>query len=80
MLTIMIALIPALLWGCMPIVITKIGGTTRQQTMGITMGALLFALIALGFTTPSFSVGTLVIGFFNRVFLGCGTVISTAVI
>lgn len=72
MLTIMIALIPALLWGCMPIVITKIGGTTRQQTMGITMGALLFALIALGFTAPSFSVGTLVIGFLTGCFWAVG--------
>lgn len=41
----MIALIPALLWGTVPLIITKFGGSTRQQTMGMTLGALTFAVI-----------------------------------
>ncbi|MBC1531174.1 EamA family transporter [Listeria booriae] len=60
---ILIALIPALMWGIMPLLITKIGGTTRQQTMGITFGALVFACIALAFTDPKYTMETLVISF-----------------
>ncbi|MBC1605240.1 GRP family sugar transporter [Paenilisteria rocourtiae] len=60
---ILIALIPALLWGFMPLVITKIGGTTRQQTMGITFGALVFACIAFLFTDPVYTLKTVLISF-----------------
>ncbi|MBC6309181.1 glucose transporter GlcU [Listeria sp. FSL L7-1582] len=60
---ILIALIPALLWGFMPLIITKIGGTTRQQTTGITFGALIFACIAFLFTDPVYTAETVIISF-----------------
>ncbi|MBC6314382.1 GRP family sugar transporter [Listeria grandensis] len=60
---IMIALIPALLWGFMPLLITKIGGTTRQQTTGITFGALIFACIAFIFTDPVYTAETVIVSF-----------------
>ncbi|WP_099224439.1 GRP family sugar transporter [Listeria costaricensis] len=58
-----IALIPALLWGFMPLIITKVGGTTRQQTMGVTLGALLFACIVFLFSPPTYTLYTFVISF-----------------
>ncbi|EUJ48876.1 GRP family sugar transporter [Listeria fleischmannii] len=60
---IIIALIPALLWGIMPLIITKVGGTARQQTMGVTLGAFVFALIVFAFRKPDFTVETLVVSF-----------------
>ncbi|EIA19344.1 GRP family sugar transporter [Listeria fleischmannii] len=60
---IIIALIPALLWGIMPLIITKVGGTARQQTMGVTLGAFGFALIVFAFRKPDFTVETLVVSF-----------------
>lgn len=62
-LNIIIALIPALLWGIMPLIITKVGGTARQQTMGVTLGAFVFALIVFAFRKPDFTVETLVVSF-----------------
>ncbi len=62
---ILIALIPAFLWGIMPLVITKVGGTARQQTMGVTLGAFVFALIVFAFRQPEYTVQTLVVSFFT---------------
>jgi glucose uptake protein len=62
-LNIIVALIPALLWGIMPLIITKVGGTARQQTMGVTLGAFVFALIVFAFRKPDFTVETLVVSF-----------------
>lgn len=41
---IVIALIPAVMWGIMPLVVSKIGGKPRQQIIGTTFGALAFAI------------------------------------
>ncbi|HHQ0879387.1 TPA: GRP family sugar transporter [Listeria monocytogenes] len=60
---IMIALIPALLWGTVPLIITKFGGSTRQQTMGMTLGALTFAVIVFFFTDPVYTLKTVRISF-----------------
>ncbi|WP_371335629.1 GRP family sugar transporter [Listeria monocytogenes] len=60
---IMIALIPALLWGTVPLIITKFGGSTRQQTMGMTLGALTFAVIVFFFTDPVYTLKTVGISF-----------------
>lgn len=59
----MIALIPALLWGTVPLIITKFGGSTRQQTMGMTLGALTFAVIVFFFTDPVYTLKTVGISF-----------------
>ncbi|CAK8053513.1 GRP family sugar transporter [Eupransor demetentiae] len=43
-LAILIALFPALFWGSVGIVSSKMGGTAAQQTLGMTVGALIFGL------------------------------------
>lgn len=40
-----IALIPALAWGSIGLISGKLGGTANQQTLGMTWGALLFAIV-----------------------------------
>lgn len=45
----LIALIPALAWGSVGIVTTKMGGTAAQGTLGMTLGALIFGLSTLFF-------------------------------
>jgi glucose uptake protein len=47
--SILIALIPALAWGSVGLVNTKMGGTAAQQTLGMTFGALLFGLATMFF-------------------------------
>ena len=42
---IMLALVPALMWGMMPIIATHFGGTQHRQTLGVTLGALVLAII-----------------------------------
>ncbi|TLG72710.1 GRP family sugar transporter [Culicoidibacter larvae] len=60
---IMIALLPALLWGIIPLLITKIGGSIRQQIIGITSGALIFAGITFFFTSPVYTLQIILISF-----------------
>lgn len=49
MMGILIALIPALAWGSVGLVGTKMGGSASQQTFGMTLGALLFGLSTMFF-------------------------------
>lgn len=58
-----IALLPALLWGIIPLLITKIGGSIRQQIIGITSGALIFAIIVYFFTGPAYTLQIILISF-----------------
>lgn len=41
----LIALIPAIAWGSIGLVSGKLGGNANQQTLGMTLGALLFSLL-----------------------------------
>ena len=51
---IIFALLPALFWGSVGIVATKMGGSAAQQTLGMSAGALLFGLLLMfGFVLPS---------------------------
>lgn len=51
---IVLALLPALFWGSVGIVATKIGGSASQQTLGISAGALLFGLVVMfGYVIPN---------------------------
>ncbi len=43
---IIFALIPMFTWGLIGFTSNKIGGTANQQTLGLTIGALLFALVS----------------------------------
>ena len=40
-----IALIPALAWGSIGLISGKLGGNANQQTLGMTWGALIFAIV-----------------------------------
>ncbi|WP_414501148.1 GRP family sugar transporter [Zymobacter sp. IVIA_12111.31 C1] len=42
---ILLALVPALMWGMMPLIATHFGGTQHRQTLGVTLGALVLAII-----------------------------------
>lgn len=61
---ILIALVPALMWGTLPLVVSKIGGSTEQQIIGTTLGALIFAIITFFFVSPELSTTAWVAGFF----------------
>ncbi|GAO99573.1 GRP family sugar transporter [Fructobacillus ficulneus] len=48
-----IALLPALFWGSVGLVSTKMGGSAAQQTFGMSIGALIFGMVTLfGFVIP----------------------------
>lgn len=57
---IIMALLPALFWGSVGLVSTKMGGSAAQQTFGMSVGALIFGLITMfGFVIPNgFYMGT----------------------
>lgn len=46
---IVIALIPALCWGSLGILSTKFGGNSSQQTLGLTLGGLIFGIVSYVF-------------------------------
>ncbi|WP_392565203.1 GRP family sugar transporter [Utexia brackfieldae] len=50
MLNIVIGLFPALMWGILPILLTKIGGQPIHQMVGTTLGALAVAIVIFCFT------------------------------
>ncbi|MCP1659441.1 GRP family sugar transporter [Neisseria perflava] len=47
-----LALLPALFWGSMILFTVYIGGTAYSQLLGITVGALLFAVVNYAFSDP----------------------------
>lgn len=53
---ILIALIPALGWGSMPIITGKVGGSPVNQIFGIGAGASIIGLLAFAFTRPTVSL------------------------
>lgn len=58
---IMIALIPALFWGILPLVVSSIGGSPNNQIIGTTLGAFVVALIVAIFV-PANLVWPVIIG------------------
>lgn len=49
---IILGLIPALMWGMLPVILQKLGGKPGSQQMGLALGALLFAVVVLFFKGP----------------------------
>ncbi|MFC6171360.1 GRP family sugar transporter [Loigolactobacillus jiayinensis] len=60
--SILIALIPALCWGSIGLVSGKLGGTAHQQTLGMTIGALVFSIGAYVAYHPVINVKVFVVG------------------
>lgn len=59
---ILYALVPMFAWGSIGFVSNKIGGKPNQQTLGMTLGALLFAFVVCLFVRPEMSVSLWVFG------------------
>lgn len=70
---ILFALLPSILWGSYSLVIPKFGGNTGQQTVGVTLGALLFAIITFPFTPHSYTVLSFSVSFLSGIVwaIGC---------
>ncbi|WP_251547336.1 GRP family sugar transporter [Limosilactobacillus caecicola] len=49
----LIALIPAVCWGIMPLISTKVGGSSSNQVFGIGLGALIVSVISMLLMRPS---------------------------
>ncbi|WP_241654919.1 GRP family sugar transporter [Sporolactobacillus shoreae] len=69
---ILIALIPALLWGTLPLVSTKMGGTPHHQVFGMTIGALAFSIVLSFIVPPNFGITVIVVGFISGLFWAVG--------
>ncbi|MBF2567730.1 GRP family sugar transporter [Listeria welshimeri] len=69
---IVIALIPAVMWGIMPLVVSKIGGKPKQQIIGTTLGALVFALGVFFFTNPEYTATIIIASFISGAFWSLG--------
>ncbi|MGD6815622.1 GRP family sugar transporter [Metabacillus sp. 84] len=52
---ILLALIPAITWGSLVLISVKLGGDAKSQTLGITVGALIFAIVTYFITFPDIS-------------------------
>lgn len=59
---ILIAFIPAIFWGVMPITNVKAGGKPINQILGTTMGALMVSLVIFFVTKPGLSAHALLFG------------------
>ena len=60
---ILLALVPMFAWGSIGFVSNKIGGTAKQQTLGMTFGAFVFALIVFLVHQSQLSLPVFIIGF-----------------
>ncbi|NMH68728.1 glucose transporter GlcU [Bacillus sp. RO3] len=71
---IFLALIPAVAWGSLVFVSVKLGGNAYSQTVGITIGALLFAIGAFFIKSPDMTLFVWGIGFISGIFWAVGQV------
>ncbi|WP_071131867.1 GRP family sugar transporter [Enterococcus timonensis] len=56
------AIIPIFAWGSIGLVSGKIGGDANQQTLGMTLGALVFAIVATIILQPVIDLKTILVG------------------
>ncbi|MBM7704681.1 GRP family sugar transporter [Metabacillus iocasae] len=69
---ILIALIPAVMWGSILLVSAKLGGSPYSQTLGLTIGALLFSIGAYFIVQPELSTKAVIVSFISGVFWTLG--------
>lgn len=69
---IIIALIPALAWGSIGLVSGKLGGNAYQQTLGMTIGALVFGFGTWVFMQPSITSATWLFGIISGLLWALG--------
>lgn len=70
----LIAFIPILSFGLIPVIGTLIGGKPTEQSMGIALGGFVFSLIILIVRRPDISPHIFIIGFLSGVFWTIGSV------
>lgn len=70
----LIAFIPILSFGLIPVIGTLIGGKPTEQSMGIALGSFVFALVVLIFRHPEMSPHIFLIGFLSGMFWSVGSV------
>lgn len=70
----LIAFIPALSFGLVPVVGTFIGGKPVQQTMGISLGAFVFALIVVLIRKPELNTHIFLISFISGILWAIGSI------
>lgn len=59
---ILYALVPMFAWGLIGFTSNKIGGTANQQTLGLTLGALFFALVSWVIVQPEMTMMLWIVG------------------
>jgi Putative glucose uptake permease len=69
---IIIALIPALLWGTLPLVSMAMGGKPHHQVFGMTIGALVFSIFVSFIFPPDFNPEVMLVGFISGLFWTVG--------
>lgn len=70
----LIALIPVLSFGLVPVIGTLIGGKPTEQSMGIALGGFVFSLVVLLTRRPEITPHIFLIGFMSGVFWSIGSV------
>ncbi|PLR84407.1 hypothetical protein CVD25_02245 [Bacillus canaveralius] len=65
---ILLALIAAVSWGSIVLVSNKLGGDENSQTIGTTLGALLFSIFIFIFVQPDLSLLVCSVGFISGLF------------
>jgi glucose uptake protein len=69
---ILLALIPALAWGSIVLLNVKLGGGPYSQTLGTTIGALLFSIVIFLFVQPPLSPTIFIVGILSGLFWALG--------
>lgn len=70
----LIACIPIISFGLIPVIGTLIGGKPTEQSMGIALGGFVFSLIILLIRRPEMSLHIFIIGFLSGAFWSIGSV------
>lgn len=70
----LVAFIPVLSFGLIPVIGTLIGGKPTEQSIGIALGGFVFSLAVLIFRRPELSLSIFVIGFLSGLFWSIGSV------
>lgn len=70
----LIAFIPVLSFGLIPVIGTLIGGKPTEQSMGIALGGFVFSLAVLLFRHPEITPNIFLIGFLSGVFWSVGSI------
>lgn len=70
----LVAFVPVLSFGLIPVVGTRIGGKPAEQSMGIALGGLLFSLAVLLFKRPEITPHIFLVGFLSGTFWAVGSV------